>query len=126
MSNEMRPSAKKILAIALVLEERGFLASMDGFVKIISGEVDEETKQLDDLPGFGSSTTVSSKKVKMMIHTLVHNGYFAQSYREGDYFLALTQKGKEVGADYRGKLTVGLKKKSKNKCPTIIPLDKNS
>ena len=122
MAYRLRPSGKTMLAIAYGLEKRRKCASMDGLIKLARGIVDEETKPFQKMVGFASLLSLSPKKAKVGIHTLVHHGYLDQIYKEGDYFLRLSKLGRQEATLFLPKLETTSFKESKKAKPTITAL----
>ena len=111
-----------MLVLVYGLEKRRKCASMDGLVKLARGVMDEETKPFRKMVGFASLLSLSSKKGKMGLHALVHHGYLDQIYKEGDYFLRLSAKGRKEARLYAPKVATLSFKEGKKAKPSIIAI----
>jgi hypothetical protein len=91
----LKPSARAILALVAALHRKGYLASANGIGKLLRGKSDQETTVFSSLDLFGYSSSVSSKRIKARIRTLLRAGYLAQKYVEGqdEYYFLVTAKG---------------------------------
>ena len=123
MDKKLTPTATCFIVAIGELESRGKIASMEGIIKIISGELDEETVSFKDMVGFASSLSIKKKRGKNLLHSLVRKGYLDQRYIEGDYFLALSESGKEVAIMNRDKVLALSFKSKKEKKATIIDIN---
>ena len=119
MAKQLTPTAKCLLVAVYELGKKKKIASRDGLLKILQGEVDEETKNLTKMIGFASCLSLKSKRGKMLLHSLVHQGYLDQRYSEGDYFLALSKSGRKVALEALDKVESLSFKSKKPKIPTI-------
>ena len=115
----MTPTAKCFLVALYELKRRNKVASMDGLIKILKGQVDDETEPLVKMAGFASCLSLKSKRGKNLLHSLIRNGFLDQKYIEGEYFLALTNLGAKVALESLTKVEAISHKEGKPKAITI-------
>lgn len=78
-----KPSSKKrsareekCLAAACELADRGILSSYDGLAYCLRG--DSEAGEYADLQAFGTLTSLSKKKIRAIVRSLLRQGLFAE------------------------------------------------
>lgn len=95
---------KKILAAVLQADEAGHLLSADGVVTLLQGNLPEAWASA--LSGNGALLSLSGRQGKTAVHWLVRHGYLHQTYSRDydEYYLYLSNKGKEIAVAFSPKL----------------------
>lgn len=77
MPNRLKITHFKVLHTVKSLNDLGYYPLPDGIVKILNGELDEETLPFAELPTFGSIISYGSKKINRFILILKRYGFIA-------------------------------------------------
>lgn len=87
----------KILHTVDTLNKSKLYPNNDGVYKLLTGEIDEETESLKDIPTFGTIISYSSKKVSRYILALVRHGYLLKIFdrKSNELYLKISIKGSQ-------------------------------
>lgn len=126
MKKKLRHSHIRVLETILLLNERDLYPTFEGVFKVLTGVLDEETKNLIDLKSFSTSISYSSKSISLFARFLLKNGFLINIYHnENDsFYLEVTSKGKDTLKDYYCKHNIQYVKKYKKIHPSIVHIEK--
>ncbi len=114
----------KILVTVSHLNELGLYPLVEGVLKVLKGEVGEETIGLVDCPTFQTLLSYSSKQLSRRVMMLLRYDYLCKKYdREtNELYLSISEKGKGFLLTYYKKRKMHFVKKKVSKTPTIVKI----
>ena len=97
----------------------------EGVLKILKGEVDEETLSLTDCPTFKTLLSLNAKGISRHIMMLLRYDYLKKIYDKvtNELYLSVTDKTKSFLTTFLSKHKINLKKKEKTIKPTIVEIN---
>ncbi|HNX16501.1 MAG TPA: RQC domain-containing protein [Bacilli bacterium] len=86
----------KIIHTVLSLNELSLYPNQEGVYKILSGQDENETKNLQNLPTYGTLISYSSKKICHYVLALLRHGFLKYIFdsKSENLYLEVTGKGK--------------------------------
>lgn len=114
----------KILDLVETLNKQNLYPNQEGVFKIVSGLVDEETEEYQNLNTFGVLRSYSSKKICRFILALLRHGYLEKKYdpKTDELYLKITTLGSLTLAKYLKKRKTPYAKTKGEKPVTIVTI----
>ena len=96
----------------------------EGVLKVLKGEVDEETVNLTDCPTFQTLLSLNSKGISRHVLMLIRYGYLKKVFdvKTNDLYLSVTESTKTFLKTFLIKHKINLKKKEKKIKTTIVEI----
>lgn len=116
----------KILRTVQILNSKDLYPLPLGIYKILSGSGEDEYLEYRNMPTYATLLSYSSKHVSRLIMMLCRNHYLEKVYDEktNELYLKISGKGEMFLSQYDKKHKYSFIKKSANKKPTIIKIEK--
>lgn len=123
---ELTITHQKILDTIRYLNDLHLYPTHEGAYKILTAVNDEEMKNYNDVPTWGTLISFSSKKICRYILPLLRYGYLTKVFdkKTDELYLAITFKGRESSDLFHKRYKKSYSKKVKNHKPTIVRIEK--
>lgn len=120
----LRISHVRIIQAVYELNLTSHYPNKDGIQKVLNGEIDQDTKEHQNLMSFGSSLSFQGRRLASQITVLVRRGYLAYVYDNNtdQCFLKATTKGIADLEAYKSTHKVSFEKKNAVSKQTIVKI----
>ena len=115
----------KILHTVFLFEKDNLAPNIEGIRNVLRGNKNSSFSRLEEYDTFSTLTSYTDKKITNLINKLVKEEYLERRMfpDNGEFFLLLTEKGKEELSPFLKRHKKGYRQKEQEKKITFVKID---